>query len=71
MTFGWDGRIGWGARKDIAFHACGHAVARGRTRQGLGMDWSRILACVTGTVDQELLYAGQVQPYSELKCLDP
>ena len=35
------------------------------------MDWSRILACVTGTVDQELLYAGQVQPYSELKCLDP
>ena len=35
------------------------------------MDWSRILACVTGTVDQELLYAGQVKPYSELKCLDP
>ena len=28
MTFGWDGRIGWGARKDIAFHECGHAVAR-------------------------------------------
>ena len=26
--FGWDGRIGWGARKDIAFHECGHAVAR-------------------------------------------
>lgn len=28
MTFGWDGRNGWGARKDIAFHECGHAVAR-------------------------------------------
>ena len=28
MTFGWDGRIGWGARKDIAIHECGHAVAR-------------------------------------------
>jgi hypothetical protein len=28
MTFGWDGRIGWDARKDIAFHECGHAVAR-------------------------------------------
>ena len=28
MTFGWGGRIGWGARKDIAFHECGHAVAR-------------------------------------------
>ena len=26
--FGWDGRIGWGARKDIAFHESGHAVAR-------------------------------------------
>jgi len=28
MTFGWDGRIGWGARKDIAVHESGHAVAR-------------------------------------------
>jgi hypothetical protein len=25
MTFG---RVGWGARKEIAFHECGHAVAR-------------------------------------------
>ena len=39
--------------------------------QGAFMDWARILAYVTGTVDQELLYAGQAQPYSELKCLDP
>lgn len=28
MTFGWNGRSGWGASKDIAFHECGHAVAR-------------------------------------------
>jgi hypothetical protein len=28
MTFGWGGRIGWGARKDVAFHESGHAVAR-------------------------------------------
>ncbi len=28
MTFVWDGRIGWGTRKDIAFHESGHAVAR-------------------------------------------
>ena len=28
MTFGWGGRIGWDARKDIAFHESGHAVAR-------------------------------------------
>ena len=28
MTFGWESRIGWSARKDIAFHECGHAVAR-------------------------------------------
>lgn len=28
MTFGWSGSVGWGARKDIAFHECGHAVAR-------------------------------------------
>lgn len=28
MAFGWEGRIGWGPRKDIAFHECGHAVAR-------------------------------------------
>ena len=28
MTFGWDGRIGWRARKDIAVHESGHAVAR-------------------------------------------
>lgn len=28
MTLGWGGRIGWGARKDIAFHESGHAVAR-------------------------------------------
>ena len=28
MTFGWGGRIGWGARKDIAVHESGHAVAR-------------------------------------------
>jgi hypothetical protein len=28
MAFGGGGRIGWGARKDIAFHECGHAVAR-------------------------------------------
>jgi len=28
MTFDWDRRIGWGARKHIAFHESGHAVAR-------------------------------------------
>lgn len=28
MTFGWGGRIGWDAHKDIAVHECGHAVAR-------------------------------------------
>ena len=43
----------------------------GRLRHITVMDWARILAYVTGTVDQELLYAGQAQPYSELKCLDP
>lgn len=28
MIFGWGGNIGWGARKDVAFHESGHAVAR-------------------------------------------
>ncbi|HTR84804.1 MAG TPA: hypothetical protein VMI56_10020 [Reyranella sp.] len=28
MTFGWGGRIDWGAREDVAVHESGHAVAR-------------------------------------------
>lgn len=28
MNFGWGGRVSWGPRKDVAFHECGHAVAR-------------------------------------------
>ena len=53
------------------FQTAHDAVAGVRTEQEAVMDWARILAYVTGTVDQELLYAGQAQPYSELKCLDP
>ena len=37
------------------FQTAHDAVAGGRTGQGAFMDWARILAYVTGTVDQELL----------------
>ena len=37
------------------FQTAHDAVAGGRTGQGAVMDWARILAYVTGTVDQELL----------------
>ena len=35
------------------FQTAHDAVAGGRTGQGAVMDWARILAYVTGTVDQE------------------
>ena len=38
------------------------AVAGVKTEQEAVMDWARDMAYVTGTVDQELLHAGQVQP---------
>ena len=37
------------------FQTVHDAVAEVRTGQGAVMDWARILAYVTGTVDQELL----------------
>ena len=37
------------------FQTAADAIAEARTGRGAVMDWARILAYVTGTVDQELL----------------